>query len=1024
MIVRHRLILFVISLFTLSAKAAPGISQQRAMEKAKAFLEQHQHHGAKTRSCQTFSLAAVETGMAHIHAFNASDDGFVIVSANGDSPAILGYNDTGRIDSDNMPPALKRLLESYDIQPAVAGTRADGAISGIKSDIQPMLTTRWAQDKPYNDMTPPYTGDDGKEYHCPIGCVATAMAQVLYYYQWPKRTTATIPAYDEGEALAPVDFRWDAMQDIYDATASQASQDAVAVLMQYCAFALRSSFGIISTASNTEWLYRALYRYFSFDRQQLSILKRSHVDENEFFNAVYSELSQGHPVIMGGDAHEFVCDGYQANYFHINWGWEGNENGYFLLDSRTRSDNAYVGRAKHFPDEALIGMRKTTTPYSGELKAALTTIALQLDKPIAGPYTRTGDTDFPAINLLYGFQNYTDDGSKTFDAGLALYQNGEFLKLLYELKDVEVIDNSKEMARDVSVTFGQGLADGSYDIMPVSRKSGSSDWLPNEDAKPFYIHAAIASDQMSLTVYPRSLSYIVNSITFEGQLMAGEPVKAIANVTNPNQNHIQTTIILCGGLGTDEPEFCYNYEGIGAGETKDLVFEFIPQEAGTWTCYLWNDKCFFGEGAQLVVKEQESPYAVDKSLKLACSVKTDEAEKSGEGYVLYGHVMNSVVTFKNPSADYAFSGKLEVILRLQGSRGDSLNLEKVEKNVCIEPNGTYEIPYYSQRLQTGQSYTLYASENPNDNNLIVSYTTVAAISAYLADGSIKTARNITDYTVPANALCVELADQGVTRVTPNANPNCLYILNDEDQMPEGITEKNVIRCGKNGAVADELELSDDYEFMTPLSFVARRASYVRTFKSQECGGYTTLALPFTATAITAGNKPVSLRLLEYAGDQPGKVFVSEVSDGIPQGGVPYLLEVTDQSLAGQPVTFTGQNTDVFASISPQVAGNYQFVGTLTAMRDDTAELFAIERGQAAISIPLNKECTAFRACFKSLCYPGQYQALSIDNTSTGIADVRETPSSSEILYDLQGHRLNGQPTHGIYIKGNRKVLIK
>ena len=1021
---KQLLILLIISLFTLSAKAAPTISQQQAMEKGKAFLEQRQSHGAKTRSSQAFNLVAVETGMAHIYAFNASDDGFVIVSGN-DAMPILGYSDTGRIDGDNMPPALKRLLESYDMQMVVAGTRADNVISGIKTDIQPMLKAKWGQDNPYNNYTPPFTDDEGKEDHCPTGCVATAMAQVLYYYRWPEYTTTTITAYSEGEDLEPVAFQWDAMQDVYDKNASQESQDAVATLMQYCAYALRSTFGIKSTASNTEWLYMALYRYFSFDKQSLSVLKRSHVDEYEFFDTVYGELSQGHPVIMGGDAHEFVCDGYQANYYHINWGWSGSDDGYYLLDSHTRCEKAAIGKAKHFPDEALIGMRKTTEPYSEEFKAKLTTIALQLAKPTVTPYTRTGDTDFPTINLLYGFQNYSEDASKTFDAGLALYQNGEFLKVLYELKDVKVTDNSEEMGRDVSVTFGQGLADGSYDIMPISRKSGSSDWLPNEDFKPYYINAVIAGDKMTLTVYPRSLSYIVNSITFEGKLVAGEPVKAIANVTNPNQNRVQTTIILCGGLSSDEPEFCYNYEGIGAGETKDLVFDFIPKKAGTWTCYLWNDKCFYGDGAKLIVKEQDSPSEADMSIKLACSVKTDFAEKDGDGYTLYGHVLNSVVTFRNPSADQEFYGKLEVLLSLQGSRGDSINLERIEKTVRIEPNGSYDIPFHSQRLQTGQSYTLYATEDPDDNNLIVTYTSVAAISTYMSDGTIKTDRNMTDYTVPEKALCVELADQGVTKITPNTNPNCLYILNDKDVLPEGITEKNVVRCGDNGATAEELELNDSYGFITSLAFVAKKASYVRTFTAAECSDYTTLVLPFTATTITANSQPVALSLYEFTGDQPGKVYVSEVSSAMPEAGTPYLVKFTDQSLADQPVTFTGQNTDIFETYVPVSAGSYQFVSNMFAKQDDTIEMYTFKAGTSGTSIPKQTECAAFRAYFKSLDYYGLYQELSIENTSTGIATVKEiSPSASEVLYDLQGRRINGQPTHGIYIKGHRKVLIK
>lgn len=1021
MMMKQRLFIWLLSLLAMSANAVPTVSRQQAMAKAKAFLEQRRSHGAKTRADQSVSLVSAETGVAHIYAFNASDGGFVLVS-DGDSAPVLGYADTGHFDGDDLPPALKRLMESYDTQMPVASTRADDAIWLVKTDIQPMVKAKWAQQAPYNNKIPILSGASERS---PVGCVATAMAEVLYYYQWPKRITRTISAYTDHPALEPVDFNWKAMKDTNLPPSTKEADEAVATLLQYCAYALRTSFGTVDASSNTEWLYMALYRYFSFDKNSLSILNRSEIDDNEFFNTIYSELSEGRPVIMGGDQHEFVCDGYQSgDYFHINWGWDGKFDGYYLLDTHTRSDKTNFSKAKHFPDEALIGIKKTSEPYSGELTTQLTTSALQLAKPIAGAYTRKGDTDFPTIDLHYGVADYCADTSeKTFDAGLALYKNGAFQKVIFEMKDVMVEDNNREHARAASITFGQGLADGSYDILPVSRKTGSSEWLLNEEYSPVYLRADIAGEKMTLTACPRNTSYIVNNITFEGKLMAGEPVKATVNVTNPNQDHFQTTFVFCGGkaVGVD-PDFAYCYGGLAAGETKDLIFEFTPKKAGTYTCYMWNDKCFYGDGVELVIKPKETPYTIDGKIKLTCSAKTEFAETKGQENYLYGHVLNSVVTFKNPSADKAFSGELSAGITLQGEGGDSIDLDKKSLSVFIEPNGSCEIPLYTKELQTGSSYALYATNEADEDPLVIYYISMPAISAYLSDGTIKTDRNVTDYTVPEKALCVELGGQGVTKITPNANPNCLYILSDTDALPQGITEKNVIRYGDQGVTAEELELNDDYEMMTPLAFTAKRASYVRTFKAQECEGYTTLALPFTATAITANNQPVGLRLSEFTSDQPGKVFISELSGGMPQGGIPYLVELTDKSLAGQPVTFTGQNTDVYETYLPLAAGSYKFIGSSMATKPaDTIEIFTFDAGKSGTSLPQQKACAAFRAYFRSLLFPGQYKSLSIEKSTTGISTVVNTPSASEAVYDLQGRRINGQPARGIYIQGNRKM---
>ena len=86
------------------------------------------------------------------------------------------------------------------------------------------------------------------------------------------------------------------MKDTNLPPSTKEADDAVATLLQYCAYALRTSFGTVDASSNTEWLYMALYRYFSFDKNSLSILNRSEIDDNEFFNTIYSELSEGRPV--------------------------------------------------------------------------------------------------------------------------------------------------------------------------------------------------------------------------------------------------------------------------------------------------------------------------------------------------------------------------------------------------------------------------------------------------------------------------------------------------------------------------------------------------------------------------------------------------------------------------------------------------------------------------------------------------------------------------------------------------------
>ena len=1010
------------------------------MEKAKVFLEQRQNYGAKTRSGQAVSLVAAETGMAHIYAFNASDDGYVIVSANDGTVPILGYSDTGHIDGDNMPPAMKRLLESYDIQPAVAGTRAyDNVAEGtasersyVKTDVAPMIKTKWGQEAPYNNKVPKTYGADDKLHPSQTGCVTTAMAQVLYYYQWPKRTTTTITSYNDYPKLEPVDFNWDAMQLTYDGKAPTESQDAVATLNQYCSLALRSSFSPIQTASHTEWAARALYRYFGYEKESLSVIYRDYMDENEWFNLLYQELAQGRPVIIGGDSHEFVCDGYQTgDYYHINWGWDGKDDGYFLLDNRTRTQPAFVGKAPHFPDEFLMGMKMTNESFSDD-QARLATAALHFAVPTAEGFSRTGDTDFPEIPVNYVLKNVWSDATiDHFDIGFGLYQDNQLLKVLHESANVEITNNTYKTSLTASLAFGQGLADGTYTIYPVSREAGAEEWLQNEDTSPFYIQADIAGDKMTVTMYPCNLFFVVNSMKFEGKMEKSQPIKAIVNVTNPNLNAIQANIVLTTGLDDDSKDFAKVYPNLAPGETKDLIYEFAVNDTIKEKAYLWCDRILYGDGVDINIEEVEAPpYPLNSEIKLEKTFNTENVVKNEVGTFLYGHVLNSVVSFKNPSATNAFYGNLGVWFTIRDSQGsDSVVIKKIElKDVFVLPNATYDVKIHSQQVDFGKNYVLMAENDYGDFIDLneITYTTVQGVTAYLSDDTILSTIPAAEYTVPEKALCVEIGEQGITKITPNANPNCLYILSEADALPTGITEKNVIRYNQNGATAEELELTDGYGFMTSLTFFARKATYVRTFATQELSGYTTLMLPFTATAITANGQPVALQVYEFTGDQPGKVYADEVSGGMPEAGTPYLVKITDQSLAGQPVTFTGQNTVVPNTYLPPSAGNYQFVGTLTATKqDNTIELFTFEAGKSGTSIPKQTECAAFRAYFRSLGYFGRYQELSIEHTSTGIFTVKETsPSASEAIYDLQGRRINGLPTRGIYIKDNRKVLIK
>ena len=300
------------------------------MQKAQAFLANHfNKQSGRHRAAQYIRLQAASSGHRELHVFNAEGGGFVIASANDQTAPILGYSTSGRFDSNDLPPALQQLLQSYaeQIRATESEPTADdtSSITFTKQDIAPLIKSQWNQDKPYNDQVPTYKDSDNQDVRAVTGCVATAMAMVMKYHQWPQEACAPITGYKDDdnqlEDLPATTFNWSAMTDTYDENSSKESCEAVATLMKYCGYGARMGYGRVSS-SNSFHLARALYRYFGYDRETIMVTRRANYTEGEWLNLIYDKLAANRPVISGGGPHEFIIDGYQnGEFFHFNWGW-------------------------------------------------------------------------------------------------------------------------------------------------------------------------------------------------------------------------------------------------------------------------------------------------------------------------------------------------------------------------------------------------------------------------------------------------------------------------------------------------------------------------------------------------------------------------------------------------------------------------------------------------------------------------------------------------------------------------------
>ena len=365
------------------ALCAQVINEQEAKKRALQFLNNRAPaavHGHRA-SLKTAQLKKAELDVSGIYAFNCEDGGFVIASADERTVPVLGYSDSGRIDWQQMPANMRAWLTGYaqvinnlGDAPLKAGEQSPSA----RQAVAPLLKTTWYQNSPYNDECPMFGISKVL-----TGCVATAMAQVMNYYQWPKNACEPIPEYSFEfkdapyplDALPATTFDWDNMLNDYSKGYTDEQAAAVAHLMRYCGQSVLMTYGGGVSMADAANIADALRLYFDYDAGA-TYLYRNLYGIDEWEQIIYNELAEGRPVPYTGQGeggHCFVCDGYDGNgLFHINWGWAGEHDGYFALSVLNPYDaSCYSGFS--YGQEAIIGIQPptgqgTTADYSPTLR--------------------------------------------------------------------------------------------------------------------------------------------------------------------------------------------------------------------------------------------------------------------------------------------------------------------------------------------------------------------------------------------------------------------------------------------------------------------------------------------------------------------------------------------------------------------------------------------------------------------------------------------------------------------------------
>ncbi len=293
--------------------------------------------------------SSLDSKSSDYYVFNASDgSAFVIIAGDDRASRVLAYGPQA-LDVLALPCNMQWMLAHYKRQMTFLRLHPDLRVNAAGRDamptVSPLVSCAWNQRSPYYNQCP----TSGTQ-HCLTGCVATAMAQVMYYWKYPAQApamdgyTSEINGMTVG-ALPGGPLDWDNMLDEYTNSATTQQRDAVAMLMRYCGQACYMSYGASASGAYSDDELEGM-KTFGYNADA-ALLDRDDYSAEEWAGMIEAQLVAGCPILYGGvdpdksAGHAFVVDGCGGGMYHVNWGWSGAGNGYFLLDAFTYSSLKY-----------------------------------------------------------------------------------------------------------------------------------------------------------------------------------------------------------------------------------------------------------------------------------------------------------------------------------------------------------------------------------------------------------------------------------------------------------------------------------------------------------------------------------------------------------------------------------------------------------------------------------------------------------------------------------------------------------
>ena len=730
-------LLWILSLLSFLYVGARPITKSAAENIARGFMSKRCSKSASLACLPHKSAVKGSSGdVAPYYIFNIGNrEGFVIVSGDDNAEPVLGYSDRGELDLDNMPANMVEWLRLNELYVESCAKRESSAVGTSRTGngtvvVEPLLgDIMWGQDFPFNEMCPTYYSG-GQNLHYYVGCVATAATQIMRYYRYPQQGTGSKSYVFKGQTLSAdfgnTTYDWDNMLAFYPSDGvSQEQIDAAATLAYHFGVSVEMEYAENGSGALSMLVPHALKTYFGYDKAT-TMRRRNFYSATEWLELIKHELDNNRPVYYGATSdsglggHAFVCDGYDSEgYVHINWGWYGMSNGYFLVNHLNPDDLGEGGGTGGYntDQEIITGIQPSTGGTT------------DFDRPLYGLLSLKCSDYGSDFTLMSSVNNYD---VTPFDGQIAavVTRNGQIIDILKtdgESTHIDGFANSMSglyflTMRDIPTTVSEGIADGACEVRLAFKEADEDRWqfLRHENRERGYVAANIVDGVLDLDedAAPVPDVTVVGQIQNDGDIFAGGSALFSVTLQN-NSSNFNLKNVVVRFRSKDDASKVWDYENTvniydGSTESVKLLVNLADDmPSGDY------DIILFEKGYPDNPFVQTTPEVASLTVLPAVSVPVmRQTQNLGlvigatDGLVRQGDDIMLKVTARN----YGAAGNVSVILWMENMDNPEQTYMFLQGNVAVDKGKEVTVPLFRKLPVDPGTYRLKLTYLTDDGN--------------------------------------------------------------------------------------------------------------------------------------------------------------------------------------------------------------------------------------------------------------------------------------------------------------------